>query len=230
MIDFELPARPATDPDQEDSRLLLAAESAVELVPGCDHASLTVVEGRDLVTHAASGSAAGRADLLQRLLADGPAWDALRSRRDVVGHDLTTEERWPRWTGAVRSELGLAAAVSFWVCAGGRSYGALNLYGCEPHAFGPADLQTAGALAARIGVGIDAGRRWDAIDGPHPDLAVGQAQGIVMERLGVDPVDALDVLRQAACEQGTQLAQLAAQVVRTRRIPLALPERASART
>lgn len=50
-------------------------------------------------------------------------------------------------------------------------------------------------------------------------LVIGQAQGLLMERLGVDAHQAMDYLRRTSNELNRKLVLVAAEIVRTRELP-----------
>lgn len=53
-------------------------------------------------------------------------------------------------------------------------------------------------------------------------LVIGQAQGVLMERLDIDSRQAMDYLRRASNELNRKLALVAADIVRTRELPTRL--------
>src|SRR5688572_12598395 len=123
--------REPADGGNEDGRLRLAVQMAVQVVEGCDHAGVVLVRGGEATSHAASDPVAERADQLQRELDEGPSLDCARSCQTVVTQDLGSEDRWPLWSPRAR-DLGVAAVASFWLHADDRSFGALNLYSGKP--------------------------------------------------------------------------------------------------
>lgn len=203
----------------EDNRLLLAVRTAVQLIEGCDHAGITEVAREELACRAASDTVAERADRSQHELREGPCVESLASRQMVVGDDLANDERWPAWAPRAVTELGVACTASLWVRAEDGFEGSLNLYGDRPGAFDEAALAVAQALAERLGVAITVGRDADELNAVGSRTVIGQAQGILMERLGVDAEEALGHLRRAAEHSGLRLAQVAVDLVRTRQLP-----------
>lgn len=214
-----VPGAANAEPSKEDARLRLAVATAVQLVDGCEHASITVVEDEALRVRAATEEVAERADRLQHELGEGPGLDAVRTRSTVVSHDLAEDERWPSWRAGAATDLGLACAVSLWVEAEQSFQGTLNLYGTRPHALTPDALATAAAIAERLGVAVLAGRESDELNAVGTRTVIGQAEGILMERLGIDAAEAFALLREAAERTGTKVAQVAVQLVRTRELP-----------
>ena len=209
---------------KEDARLLLAVQTAVQLVDGCDHASVAGLDGDRFVTRVATDPVAAQADALQHELGEGPCADAVRSRETVLSNDLGDEQRWPRWTARVRAESGVASVVSLWLDTQGGFTGVLNLYGTEREGFGDTGLATAETIAARLVVAIAAGRESDELNAIGTRTVIGQAEGILMERLGIDGAEAFALLRRAAEHGGVKVAQVALDLVRTRELPQTLAE------
>ena len=100
------------------------------------------------------------------------------------------------------------------------SYGTLSLYAERTRAFSADDLATAQALAGHLAVSMAASRE---IMGLGVALAsrtvIGQAEGIVMERLGVDADQALAYLKRVSSHTNTKLVDVALALVRTRQLP-----------
>ena len=212
------------DLEAEDARLQLAAETAVQIVDGCEHASVTMVHGDSFVTRAASDPRAENADLLQQELGEGPCLDAIRTQQTVVGDDLAGDQRWSRWGPRAAGELGFASTASLWLTVEDGYSGTLNLYSSRPDGLLADGLATAELLAGRLGVGIAAGRDADELNAVGTRTVIGQAQGILMERLGIDPAEAFGLLRRAAEDIDRTLAEVAVELVRTRRLPSASPQ------
>src|SRR3546814_21061224 len=91
--------------------------AAVELIPGCDHASLMLRRGNTNVTVAASDEITEHADDLERATGVGPCIDALAPEAPQLASELRTPNQWPEFArkvvaGApVRSSLGFRQMV-----------------------------------------------------------------------------------------------------------------------
>lgn len=218
--EFEQLARGLGDATDETTRLQLAAVAAVQLVAGCDHAGVTVNESGAPLTRAASDDVVRRANQLQYEFGEGPCLDTLRDEETLVSNDLAAEPRWPRWAPRVEHDLGAGSMMSLLLYTTKGSYGALSLYGDRPHAFDADDLAVAQVLAGHLAVSMAAGRE---IDQRGVAIAsrtlLGQAEGILMERFGLDADQAFDYLRRVSCNTNRKLALVAEDLVRTREIP-----------
>src|SRR5262245_27575724 len=74
---------------------------ATEVVPACDLASITLLRRRGRAeTVAATDETVERLDTVQYALGEGPCLDAAFEQGYVVGSDVSTDRRWPRWADA----------------------------------------------------------------------------------------------------------------------------------
>ncbi len=137
---------------------MLAVDLAVQFVPGCDHAGISIVDGSRTVTGASSDRVVRRGDALQNELDEGPCLDSVRTHDTVISQDLSRDPRWPRWSPMVISEFGVHSMLSLLLYTTKRSYGSLNLYGDRTQAFDSESLAVAQALAAHLAVAVAASR------------------------------------------------------------------------
>jgi len=198
---------------------------AVEIIDGCQHAGLSLVQSaRKIQTPVATSAVALRGDELQYELNEGPCLDSIASQETVSCPDLLREERWPTWGPRVAAELGVRSMLCFQLFTTARSLGALNLYSESADAFDAEDLAVGLALAAHIAVALAASREIDSRDlAIVTRTVIGQAEGILMERYDLSADRAFSVLKRVSQETQTKLASVAAELVRTRRIPQVLP-------
>jgi hypothetical protein len=89
--DFAQVARVLHAAPDECGQLQLAVDLAVRLVGGCDHAGISVVEGRTISTPASSDDVVRRGDALQYELDEGPCLDSVRWHETVLSQDLSRE-------------------------------------------------------------------------------------------------------------------------------------------
>jgi hypothetical protein len=77
------------------SRIISAA---VDLIPGVQEASVSVVTGRrEVRSRAATSGLPERVDGLQMETGEGPCLDAVYEQQTVRVNDMSAEERWPRF-------------------------------------------------------------------------------------------------------------------------------------
>jgi GAF domain-containing protein len=222
---FALAARELHSAPNETELLRLAVDLAVRIVGGGDHAGISVVRGRELSTPVASDNVVRRGDSLQYQLGEGPCLDAVRSQETVISRNLGEEARWPEWTPRATSVLGVKAMMALWLSTsvnpdGAESYGALNLYSDSLDPFGPNEYATAQTLAALISVALATHReiRGRGIAMTSRTI-IGQAEGILMEKLGIDADQAFAYLRRVSQSENRKLIMICHEIVNTRRHP-----------
>ena len=187
---------------------------------GCSYAGVILVHERSRVeTVAATHPVVADLDRIQLESGEGPDLEVIADRPGVLVPDIRTEQRWPSWTAkveqaGVRSMLGTRLYTTTTVI------GSLNFYDTEPHRFGAEDVDVAHMLACHAAVAMDAARDtehlWKAIDARN---LIGQAQGILMERFGVDGDQAFAVLRRYSQENNLKLHVVAQRLIETRELP-----------
>lgn len=201
-------------------RMQVGVELAVELLDGCDHAGITLVRGRDFAVGATTDDLVARGDLLQDEMSEGPCLDAIRQGRTIYTADLAKDPRWPNWGPRVHADLGVGSLLSMLLYTDERSYGALNMYSDAVDGFTQDDVMVADTLATHLAVAMA-----DAQEIEHRGLAmvnrtvIGQAEGILMERLGVLPEQAFAYLRRISQDTNRKLLDVAHELVRTRVLP-----------
>ena len=222
---FARAARELHAAPNETGLLQLAVDLAVEMINGCDHAGICIVQGREFSTPVASDDVVRRGDGLQYQLDEGPCLDAVRWQDTVISRNLAEEARWPEWTPRVVSVLGIKAMMALWLSTsvnpdGADSYGALNLYSDSIDPFGPDEYAIANALAAQTSVALAAHReiRGRGIAMTSRTI-IGQAEGILMERLGIDADHAFAYLRRVSQSENRKLIMICSEIVKTRRLP-----------
>lgn len=202
----------------------LTAEAIVkrlsDLVPGADHVSLTLRRRRGWESLASSDDVAAQADELQYELEQGPCLDAADDVAWVRSGHVGSDERWPAW-GPRAAELGVASMLSVRLLRDDEPQGALNMYGRESGRFDDRDtIDVALVYAVHAATALTTARLvtdlQTALTSRH---TIGMAQGMLMERFGLDEERSFDLLRRLSSSSETKLRDTAAALVRTRRLP-----------
>lgn len=194
---------------------------AMETV-ACDYASVTVVHADGTVeTVASSDDLVDQADALQYALGEGPCLTAAEHQGLWAVAETGTDPRWPRW-GPRAAALGLHSILSVHLFTDRKMLGALNLYAKQPHRYSEEDIEIAQIVAAHASVGLARSRSeqdlWRAVDARH---AVGQAQGILMERFSLSSEQAFSVLRQYSQQYNIKIRDIAVRLSATGEMPAA---------
>lgn len=192
----------------------------LELVEGCDHVGVTIASRGRLSTPAASDDLVRQGDAWQYELGEGPCVDSVVDQQTVVAQDLTADRRWTRWGPKVVDQLGVNAMMSLLLYTDTTSFGALNLYADRTHPWDHRQVGLAQSLAGHLAVAAA-----DAAEIDNRGLAmisrtvIGQAEGIVMERFGLDAEQAFAYLRRLSQESHRRLIVVAEDLVATRELP-----------
>jgi len=214
-------ARRLEELPREADRLQLGVALAAELVGGCDQASVTMVGRNGVATAAATGELVEHGDRLQYECGQGPCLQAVHSPTPVLSNDLTVEDRWPRWAPRAVEEVGVRSVVSLQLFTSRQSFGSLNLYARQPGSYSGHDVMVAEEVAAQLAVAIAASRDIEQRSAAMATRTViGQAQGVLMERYSLQPEQAFAYLRRVSQHQNRKLAEVAAELVRTRTLSI----------
>lgn len=188
---------------------------AVDEVPGCLYAGMSLsVEGR-LCTVAVTGERARQLDQVQYRHGDGPCLTALRDDEVVLCEDYGHDRRWPAVADAA-CRLGVGSSLSVPLSVGQSAVGTLNLYAEGNLAFTHRSRVVAQMLARHSMVILDALDRLQR----HPDLAGVPA----LPDAGVaEPADDARRLARQLADAEEASRQLCAQLAEHPRSPAADP-------
>ena len=198
-----------------------AVNLGVQLVRGAHEAGITVARrGGRIATPAATDELVVRVEALQQEHQQGPCLDALRKQEVVRSGDISRDERWPEWGPRVAGETPIRSMLCLRLFTNDDVVGGLNLYSYTVDAFDEEDVEDGMLLAAQASVAIAAAREIEqlqfAVDGR---TVIGQAQGILMERFGIDSSQAFAVLARVSQARNVKVRQVAEQLVLTRQLP-----------
>jgi hypothetical protein len=207
------------DADSFDDVLSRIAEAAVLTIAGCRMASVTRLEGSEYRTTVSTDPAATAVDQTQYEVGEGPCLDAVDA--SMMYARSFPDARWP--TLASRpTESGAQSALSYHLAATSSGIadsrgGSLNLYGVIPHAFNDTAQEVGLILAVLASVAARAVDERSTRQRLGRDLqqallsrdVIGQAKGILMERLKITPEDAFDLLRRSSQHLNVKLRDVA---------------------
>lgn len=208
----------------DTARTLLAEESvqatldkicalALDTIDGCDHAAVSVVEGRKVTTQASTDDVPCRVDAIQYELDAGPCLDAIREHEVFEVEDLAADDRWPDFSRRAVEETRIHSMLSIRLFAEEHTMGALNLYSEAPAAF-DADARDVGSVfAAHAAVAmVDAREREQFEQALASRDVIGRAKGILMARQNLTDDEAFDLLRRASQRMNLKLRDVAARI------------------
>jgi GAF domain-containing protein len=216
------------------SRLLLEEETlqetldrvaslACRTLPGCDMASVTMINHGRPSTPVQTDPLAGDLDAIQYDSDHGPCLEAY-SVRDVVRAGIAESgdsvRRWHDFSTAA-ARAGVRSVLAVPLVTSTRTLGALNIYSRSVDAFDDVQAQTAALFSEQAAIACaNAEVYWrtcnltenlrEALESRD---VIGQAKGILMARRGCTPDAAFEALRKASQHRNTKLREIAEQVV-----------------
>ncbi|MGC3002457.1 ANTAR domain-containing protein [Streptomyces sp. G35A] len=209
-------ARRLHETSTPDSTLDIAVRLAVDLVPGAEHAGISVIE-RDnrrrtlawtdeVVRSAEDGRSGGERQPYWERLWTAPVAEVADSESDGGGDTL--------------SGLGLRSVLSLRLRADRRRLTVLTAYARKPRAFDETALRIGRLFTAHVGIALESATvREQLTEAMRTRDLIGQATGILMERLNIDAAGAFDSLVRASQRENVKLRDLARRIVDTRNAP-----------
>lgn len=193
---------------------------AERLVPGTQHATVSVVRDSDEVETLVSTSSLGAAaDAVQGDLQEGPAFQTGERHGTLRIVDVRHETRWPKYTARLQ-ELGLRSVLACELPLTGQPGGVLTLYSARRHAFGDAAELVVPVFAARASIALNhADRVLNLRRAIGTRQVIGEAVGILMERHRISAGDAFGRLVSASQSSHVKLRELATRVTETGQEP-----------
>ena len=205
----------------EIARVLAAAadmqatfDAVVRLAAGtldaCDHAGISIVEGRAITSPASTGETPARVDAIQTQEDEGPCLDAIHQHELFYIRDVATEDRWPAFTRRVMAETDVRSILSARLYLEEHTIGSLNLYATGADAFDDHDIALAAVFAAHAAIALDAAQRERHLEAKAASRdAIGRAKGILMAHSGITDDEAFDLLRRASQRENVKLVEIA---------------------
>jgi GAF domain-containing protein len=208
----QLHSRPDTD---SDTVLAELAEHAAVEIPGAMYAGVTVTRNaKHIDTPAATHKWPILLDEIQQLHREGPCLTAAWEEKTIHVADLETDDRFPLYRRDALERTPIRSVMAFQMFIAGETMGALNVYAEEPRAFGQTSRDIGLIFAAHSSVAWNSVRRDEQFKRALASRdTIGQAKGMIMERYGVDAVQAFEVLRKLSQDSNVPLVQVATELV-----------------
>jgi GAF domain-containing protein len=192
---------------------------AIDIVPGCEQAGISLLQDRVVDTPASVGDLAERCDKLQEQLGDGPCVTALLEADIIRIDDVLSEDRWPEFSAGA-AKAGLRSMLACRLATQRDKLGALNMYSTEPDAFTAESEAMAIGYAAHVSLALSAlDRETNLRRAMKSRELIGQAMGILMERHRLTASQAFDVMVHASQRTNVKLRSIAEELVRTGSLP-----------
>ena len=211
------------EPDVQATLKRTVADAAATL-DGAVYASVSLVlQRRHVETPVYTDDRALLADQLQYELGQGPCLDAVWHQDVFHIDDLTTEPHYVEWSRRVVAETGIRSSLSLQLFTDPDavlSLGALNLYSSQPRIFDPDNRAEAVAFAAHAAIALESAQTEAHLrSGLVTRTVIGQAEGILMERLKITADQAFGVLSQLSQQSNVKLRDVARRLVATGEMP-----------
>jgi len=206
-----------SDADSDTVIAELAEHAAIE-IPGAQYAGVTVTRNaKHIDTPAATHKWPILLDEIQQRHREGPCLTAAWEEKTIHVADLETDERFPNYRRDALERTPIRSVMAFQMFIAGETMGALNVYAEEPNAFGQVSRDMGLIFAAHSSVAWNAARRDEQFKRALASRdTIGQAKGMIMERYGVDAVQAFEVLRKLSQDSNVPLVQVATELVANR--------------
>jgi GAF domain-containing protein len=186
---------------------------AVETIDACEHAGISVFDGKLVTSPASSDEVPAIVDKIQSETGEGPCVDAIRERKVFQTGRLSEELRWPKFTPRAIAESGIESILSLRLFADG-TMGALNLYSTQIDAFDEHDIAIGTVFAAHAAVAWSTSQRIENLEtGLISRQLIGQAVGLLMARQNMSDSEALDALKHASQRLNMKLRLVAEKIV-----------------
>lgn len=202
-----------------DALLERITHSAVAEIEGADFAGISLIEGGNIRTRAATDSLIEKLDHEQYRLEDGPCISSLRDEMTVRCDDLENEQRWPRFA-AEALETGVRSLLCVQLFVEGDNLGALNLFATTPDAFTDHDESIALLLAAHAAIALKGSTVESNLRiALESRDTIGQAKGVLMERYKISALEAFNLLVVASQRSHIKLRDVADALAATGELP-----------
>ncbi|MFJ3668057.1 GAF and ANTAR domain-containing protein [Streptomyces sp. NPDC090106] len=207
-------ARQLHDTVTPHSTLRTAVQLAVHLLPGADHVGISVIERSHHRRTVAWSDDVVRTAEESGPLTEGqaPYWADLWTAPVVRVDDSRTDTG-----GRTLSVLGLRSALALRLRADRSRLTVLTAYSRRPHAFDERATRVGRLFTAHVSIAFDSATvREQLTQAMHTRDLIGQATGILMERMDMDAAEAFESLVKASQRENVKLRDLARRVVETR--------------
>ncbi|GAA2057310.1 ANTAR domain-containing protein [Williamsia deligens] len=187
------------------------AAGAVHNIDGAEEASISIAgRKRTLVIEAATGELAEVHNKIQNSTGQGPCLSAIWEEPLVRITDLHDETRWPQYTPDARATIPYRSILSVRLHTGSEPLGSLSLYATPPHAFAPESEEIASIFAAHASAAWTAAVRGAQFEDALASRdIIAQAKGMVMERFGIDAMEAFGLLSKLSQDTNTRVIEVA---------------------
>lgn len=183
------------------------------LLEGASAVSLNLVVDGVFVPRGSVGAQPPDLDAVQQAVGAGPCIEASITQTIVHVMDMRREDRWPEYVDAAL-DLGVRSMVCVPLWVQKDHVGSLTVYATDGHRFTEHQTQVAQLFATHAAIAIAEAQRVANLQAAlRTRDVIGQAKGILMERLGLTEEGAFDALRTLSQQTNRKLIDVAETVV-----------------
>jgi GAF domain-containing protein len=195
--------------------LRTAVRLAVHLLPGAEHAGISVLEGKERrQTLVWTDEIVRSADTLNAGREHHPYWNRLWSAPVARIEDSASGEG---EGDLALSSLGLRSVLSLRLRADRRRLTVLTAYARKPRAFDDSATRIGRLFTAHVSIALESATvREQLTEAMRTRDLIGQATGILMERLDIDAAGAFDSLVRTSQRENIKLRDLSRRIVDSR--------------
>jgi GAF domain-containing protein len=207
-------ARTIHHPESLDEVLLQIATAARDSLATFDLVGISTVEGKNVVTRAATDPKVYELDRLQYSEDEGPCVETLGGAHLVLAPHLRHEQRWPGYTGKAL-ELGLRSQMAVKLTLDDEAtLGGLNMYSTFSDDIAPEASSIAELFARHAAIALGGARQVrDLNQALEIRKVIGQALGILMERYRMTEERAFAFLVRASTTSNLKVHTVASEIV-----------------
>jgi hypothetical protein len=194
--------------------------TAVQVVPGADHAGITRGQPGKFETVAATSELALATDAIQYEVGAGPCVDAVIQATVFRTGDLRGDARWPDFGWRAFEATGVLSMLSVGLfLESAEPVMGLNMYSTEVDAFDDDAVTLGTLLATHGGLAVEAAAALERVG--HLEVAllsnreIGVAMGVLMNEHKITREQAFDLLRIASQHGHRKLVEIATEVADT---------------
>jgi GAF domain-containing protein len=206
--------------EETSDAINLVVSLARSTIKGADGVGVTIVRDDKFTTAAHSDATVREVDAIQYELNDGPCLSAMIDGNQTRIESMVHETRWPLFAPPAKDK-GILSTWSFPLTVRGKSIGALNLYSRELDGFKNSDENIAKTFAVQASTVLSnalayassaqlSGQLREALESRQ---LIGEATGILMERLSCSREAAFKHLRRTSNNTNVKLKEVARGVV-----------------
>jgi len=209
-------------PESLDEVLGRIATTVRDSLPDFDLVGISTLEGKNVLTRAATESKVYELDRLQYSEDEGPCVDTLGKAHLVLAPQLRQEQRWPRYVPKAL-QLGLRSQMAIQLTLDDEgTLGGLNMYSTVSDDIDPEAPSIAELFARHAAIALGGARHVTNLNRAlQTRKVIGQALGILMERYQMSEERAFAFLMRASSTSNLKLHTIAQELVdgaNTRRI------------